>query len=270
MTIDIRSSFTTNVNTFTYWEGPKPDYIQLCHETQKRHNENNYGLFHSSCYTCLTPENLREFDCLKPYLDDEFYNSLHPAHRADIVRVKLLETYGGVWIDSDFISMNSFDTLINSSSRHHKLYYYRDSWQATNGILIAPPRHSIVVEWSRKIDCVFANLKRMKKVGNPYDGWCSFGADQLKVVLNVAIDSHQDLGWDRVQLIPYGDMHRYFQTEDQIKDSLRSQVWPGCYGYMLFNTGFPEWFKNLSREEILNGPWVISLLFRLALGLEKF
>jgi mannosyltransferase OCH1-like enzyme len=191
-----------------------------------------------------------------------------PAHRADIIRIKLLEKYGGVWIDSDFIAMNSFDTLIEVSQRRHTLFYYRDSWQATNGILITPPQHSMIIEWSRKIDCVYSNLKRLQRIPTPNDGWCSFGADQLKVCIENAIDNHQNLGWDRVQLIPYDQLHRYFIKNPP--HDLRDHAWPGCYGYMLFNTGFPDWFKKESAETILKESWLISLLFRLGLGLEKF
>lgn len=236
-----------------YWEGKKPDYIGLCHETLLRHNP---GM------VVHTPESIRELGFMNDYLDDPFYNLLCPAHRADIIRIKFLEKYGGFWIDSDFIACNSFDTLIRSSNLRNALYYYRDSWVATNGILIAPKYHSMIFEWSRKIDCVFANLKRY---GSPNIPWTSFGADQLKVVIDNAIDNHNDLGWDRVQLVSYHDVNRFFDIE-----SVRDKSWPGCYGYMLFNsTGIPKWFKELSETEILEGKWMISHLFRVALGLDK-
>jgi hypothetical protein len=245
---------------FTYWEGNCYGYIQLCHDTLKRHNKE---------FTLLTPDDVKNEPAMERFINDEYYNSLMPAHRADIIRIKYLEKYGGVWIDSDFIAMNSFDVLIEASTRLHSLYYYRDSWQATNGILIAPKNHSMIVEWSRKIDCVYSNLKRHNRIPNPNNNWCAFGADQLKVCIDNAIDRHQDLGWDRVQLIPYGDLSRYFLTRSNMSD-FRDIAWPGCYGYMLFNTGFPDWFKKVSKQEVMDGDWFITFLFKLALGLESF
>lgn len=244
---------------FTYWEGKKHGFIDLCHQTLAKHNDD---------FKVLTPEDIEKEPSMEPFLADPYYKILMPAHRADIIRIKLLEEYGGVWIDSDFIAMQSFDTLIEASNRKHALYYYRDSWQATNGILIAPPKHSMIVEWSRKIDCVYSNLKRLHTVPTTSKGWCTFGADQLKVCIENAIDNHQDLGWDRVQLIPYEELHKYFFKAPQ--HILRDYAWPGCYGYMLFNTGFPDWFKQEKAEDILKGDWLISLLFRISLGLEKF
>ena len=239
---------------FTYWEGTCPSYIQLCHETLKHHNPD---------FIVLSKEDVQECGFMQDLVNDEFYWKLMPAHRADLIRIRYLENYGGFWIDSDFIALNSFDLLEESSSRHHALYYYRDDWQATNGILIAPRRHSAIVEWSRNNTAVFANLKRMNAVPTPHDRWCSFGADQLKVVLVNAVDKCQDITRERIQPIPYHSMERYWSTQD-----VRGNAWPACYGYMLFNTGFPAWFKAVSREEIINGPWLISYLFRLGLGLE--
>lgn len=247
------------MNVFTYWEGNKHGYIDLCHQTIAKNNSN---------FILYTPDDIQKMDCMSEFVNDPYYKALMPAHRADIIRIKMLEQFGGVWIDSDFIAMNSFDTLLEASIRNHSLYYYRDNWQPTNGILIAPPKHSMIIEWSRKIDCVYSNLKRMNKIPNPTTEWCSFGADQLKVCIDNAIDRHQDLGWDRVQLISYYDIHKYFI--ENTPDQLRSMAWPGCYGYMLFNTGFPAWFKEKTQDEILNGRWLISLLFKLALRIEKF
>lgn len=240
---------------FTYWEGQCPAYITLCHETLARHNPD---------FVVLSKNDVDQADFMQDLVNDEFYWRLMPAHRADLIRIRYLEQFGGFWIDSDFIALNSFDVIAEASQRHHAMYYYRDDWQPTNGILFAPPKHSAIVEWSWKNTAVFANLKRMDALPTPHDRWCSFGADQLKVVLATAIDKCQDLTRERVQPIAYHSMERYWSTDD-----LRGNAWPACYGYMLFNTGFPQWFKGLSREEILSGPWLISYLFRLGLGLEQ-
>lgn len=239
---------------FTYWEGIKTPYINLCHKALKQHNPE---------FVVLTPESIRSEGLLPDLIDDPFYSSLMPAHRADLIRIRYLER-GGMWIDSDFIPMHSFDNIISASNRQHKLFYYSDDFQPTNGILSAPPAHSAVLEWSWKNTIVFANLKRMNKVPTTSDGWCSFGANQLAVVLRNSIDPCQDLTRERVQPIAYNDMHKYFDYND-----VKSAAWPAAYGYMLFNTGFPLWFKGKTEEEILTGTTLISYLFRLSLRLEK-
>ena len=248
-----------NNRVFTYWEGPKPDYIDLCHQTIRKANGN--------CFTVLTPESVGEYiDIPYYYYDDhyDYWNSLMPAHRADLIRVEVLSQFGGVWIDSDFIALNSFKPLIEASERNHALYYYHDGDRYTNGFLCAPFNHSMMIEWARNNFAVFLNLKTMGIVPSPNNRWTSFGADQLDAVREHAVDDHRDVSHRRIGPIRYRDMDRFFETEN-----LTGTVWGAAYGYMLFNTGFPEWFKKLDRDQILEGPWMISRLFRFALGLSQ-
>lgn len=237
---------------FTYWEGPKPDYISLCHQTLKRHNPD---------FTILTPADVREE--LKDLVDDPYYKALMPAHRADLIRIRYLR-HGGMWIDSDFIALHPFDNIRRSAEYYRRMYFYSDDFQPTNGILAAPKNHSAVLEWSWKNDAVYANLKRMNVLPTTSSRWCSFGADQLAVVLRNPLDPCQDLTRERVQPIPYDRMDLYFNNSD-----VKGVAWPAAYGYMLFNTGFPSWFKAKTEKEIISDNTLISYLFRLALGIEK-
>jgi Capsular polysaccharide synthesis protein len=247
------------MNVFTYWEGPKTAYIDLCHQTLRRHNgDDGFTVYSPDLVRQRATQHLRS-----TYLDDPYFSSLMPAHRADIIRVELLAAYGGCWIDSDFISMNSFSPLIRSARNRDALYYYSEKYGPTNGVLVSPSGHSMIVEWGQKNLSVFRNLKRMGIIPSPDDRWTSWGKDQLNVVIANSVDPHADLGWDRVQPISYEDLGRFFDTDD-----IDEKAWTGCYGYMLYNTMFPAWFKQLTHDEILSGPWLISELFRRALGTD--
>lgn len=239
---------------FTFWEGPKPAYISLCHKSLLRQNAGRARIYD---YSTL-PDYLQEFT------KDPFFHTLCLPHQADIIRVMLLEREGGMWVDSDFIHLNPMWPLVQTAERQHKLLYYAEKHGPTNGVLAAPPSHLIVSEWAKKIRAVYSNFKRRGRI--PTSGeWTSFGQDQMKVLLPIALEPHQDLGWDRVQLIDYYSKDRFFRAEN-----VKENAWPAAYGYMLFNSsGIPDWFRGLTEQQILNGPWLISYLFRLAFQLES-
>jgi len=241
------------MNGFAYWEGTKPAFIEMCHDLLLNRN-NGFRIY--------TEKDIREgvVGGMRDYVNEPLFWKLHPAHRADIIRIKALANNGGgFWVDSDFISLHSLMSLYNVALVQNKFLYYADSWGPTNGILFAPPGHSLILEWSRKIDAVFAGFVRRGEVPHSSQ-WTIFGADQMKVLLPIALEPVQDLGWDRVQLISYQKRDSMFET-----DNVKDRVWMAAYGYMLFNcTGIPDWFRTLNKEDILNGPWLISEIFRIA------
>lgn len=238
---------------FTYWEGPKPAFIEMCHELMEMHN---------IMFKVYTENDIRNgaVPGIEDYVNEPLFWKLHPAHRADIIRVKALHNNdGGYWVDSDFICLNNLNPLYDISFNTGKFLYYADSWGPTNGILFAPPGHSLITEWSRKIDAVFAGFVRRGEIPHSSQ-WTIFGADQMRVLLPIALEPVQDLGWDRVQLISYQKRESMFET-----DNVKDKAWMAAYGYMLFNTtGIPDWFRTLNKQDILNGPWLISEIFRIA------
>jgi hypothetical protein len=244
-------------NVWTFWEGSRPAYIELCHDTLRKHvAEKDLHILDYEGVRKWLPE----LD-----IDDPYWRSMMYAHQADIIRVKLLEKYGGTWIDADYICLNPFTPLLQTAGRGY-LLYYKDGHRPTNGILIARRDHPIISEWSRKLDCVYRNHRRLGIHCDPFHRWTAYGGDQMEAVLRNALEPHADIDWDRVQLIPYKQLSRFFEADGCLED----KIWPGAYGYMLFNTGFPDWFKGLSRDQVLTGPWVISLIFQYALRMKDY
>ena len=64
-------------------------------------------------YTYLTPENISKF--LEPTTFPQFFSKMIKAQQADYIRIKLLATYGGWWLDTGMIVHSStlFDTFLD-------------------------------------------------------------------------------------------------------------------------------------------------------------
>lgn len=57
----------------------------------------------------ITDENVKDFIKDIP----EYFSKLCPAHQADFVRVNVICDFGGIWLDSDTIVMESLDSLFD-------------------------------------------------------------------------------------------------------------------------------------------------------------
>ena len=240
---------------WTYWDGPVPAYIELCWETMRRH-ERDVRLVSAGTLESLTG--------FKP---DNYFMEMKPAHRADIARVLLLRGYGGCWLDSDFIMLNNFEPLFRLADDGAFLCYHEHADHPTNGLIVAAKGNMVVEEWHRKVQAVYQNHRLMQTPPQNLP-WTSFGADQLKVIWRNRVTPWVDLGFERVQLVPFEQKARFF-TRYPTRKQARLQVWTASYGYMLFNNMFPAHFKSMSRQEILEGDMMISSLFRVALGMEE-
>lgn len=97
----VRSATEERPPVWSYWEGARPDWLELCQATVRRHHPNVVILNRRSF-----AELHRESDRPLPPL-----NQLRPCQRADYVRVFVLAMYGGIWIDADSIVFKPLDPL---------------------------------------------------------------------------------------------------------------------------------------------------------------
>lgn len=74
-----------------------PKLVQVCTESVKEHNK-------ARKVTLITGKNLNEYLSLPDYVLDKYKRGIIPhAQFADIIRLMLLEKYGGVWIDATML-----------------------------------------------------------------------------------------------------------------------------------------------------------------------
>jgi len=160
---------TQKNNVFLYWVGNEPTLIKILRNLIYLHSTNGNG------YTV----HLINHDNIKQYIDilPEYFYILCPAHQADYVRVNVLCDYGGLWLDSDTIVIESLDNLFDIINKQNGFFIKENNCILWNGIFGSKPQTSLMLEWKQKMQ----NILDIKK--NTIS-WAEIGCDMLQSIFN--------------------------------------------------------------------------------------
>jgi mannosyltransferase OCH1-like enzyme len=237
-----------------YWETlpgkTKPGYIDLCIDSVKF----NCG----KCFNIIVLDNITIYDYL-PEIKNIDFSNLNLPQKVDYYRYALLEKYGGVWLDADILVIKCicpfYEKLSNSDyvgfGCGHDLEVCRKN----------PYGYSRPLNWfmiSKKntpfIKCVKnkAYNKIIKANKNnqklPYH---SIG----KVILQQCYEElNSENNWNYAH-IP-SKCQEFDNEGNKLNNIMIDFNWKDCEKerifFPLYNTapGYPDWFKNLSVEEL--------------------
>ena len=136
---------TENV-IWQYWEtrGEKPAYIDGFHEIARRNSGVRIVL--------VTPETL---DSYLPDIEPEIFRIEDVAHKADMIRTRLVMRHGGMWLDSDAVVLGDLNWLFERLKDHEFVGFNNACrlqrerpWVRVNCFL-SRPNGTIVSEWVR-------------------------------------------------------------------------------------------------------------------------
>lgn len=221
---------------FTFWEGQMPAYIRLCLETW-RFPFHVINFFNLGDYTDLPVEPLRRFSL--PQI-------------ADCVRVHVLRDQGGVWLDADTVMLSDrlpeTDMIGDPAER-----------TVTIGYLRARERHTALYDaWAAYQDRVIAD---------PGSGthWSVVGND----FADPYVREHREITiapvracWPETYMIkgPGARFEKYlefyFQSAFGLGELRRTDM------LMLHNSWSPDWYRQLSRREVLRNTCTLSNILR--------
>jgi hypothetical protein len=160
------------LNVWTYWEGPKPLYIDVCLKSIAERCEGCKVII-------LTPDTLPEL----PTLNANWKRLYGPAQRADALRAGLLYHYGGLWVDADTIMLRSPLEAITRSieSMIYPVECYYSAWtnppyRVLNGYIYCKQYSEVAAHWLGNVN---ATLER----GATYGGWTMLGEHCLTPVI---------------------------------------------------------------------------------------
>lgn len=223
---------------FTFWEGEKPSYIELCMETWK------------FPYTELTYDNLGNYTDMP----SDMLKGFTLAQVADWVRVHVLRDNGGYWIDADTIILT--DNLPNAT-----ILGYPKTRQNTIGMLHTDAHSEMFTKWAEYQDNI---LQRMQ----PPQIWSIMGNDFTDDYLleHTEIEIGEiDRMWPEVYMIG-GNRPRmqkyidfYFEQSQHLSDIKDTDM------LMLHNSWTPQWYKALNKDAILSVDCTLSNILREAI-----
>ena len=238
-----------------YWETmkgkKKPAYIDLCYDS----------LLHN-CKDCfdIILLNERNIHTYLPNINTRI-SSLSIPHKTDYYRYALLEKYGGIWIDADIIVTRCLSPLYKQLLHSNKDYMgfgcgrNRKScslnpdgkYNPTNWLMMSKPK-------SKFMKCVKNNAQNViQEKGNDFS-YHEIGKLGLQKFIEEIQDKYND--WDYIH-IP-STCQEYDDKGHKLNNIMTPYDIKKCsskrYFFPLYNTapGYPEWFKNLSKDDLLN------------------
>ena len=235
---------------WTYWEGPCPDYIQVCLETIRRW-----------CNVRVLGRD--DFEVLWREDRDLSIDRLYVAHRADFIRAYLVHHYGGAWIDADCIVLRPIAPLADSLTTHDLIYYREPAGSIASNFFIANAGTPVTRSY---YEAVVAHLRAQLPIN-----WLEIGS----VPLTSAIEMHPTfahlLRTEAIMPISWTDSQRFLDPvpREALEDATRGGGGlhnHSAFCYMLSNHSMPAAIKTMSRSEILSTPIFLSYLINMALS----
>jgi hypothetical protein len=229
---------TEPLNVWTYWEGMRPPYIDLCLRTMARACAESGVSFRQ-----LGADSVDQF--LKPGVLHENYRILTAVGpKVSAIRAALLAYHGGWWWDADTIALRSPTALMRRYPRATMLYmtWTRLPLRILNGYIYAAKGCPAASEWLAAVNRMLAEEPERA------NRWLELGEKTLTPLLRdrddcaevprqlfLPIDIDSDVGeffWRenpfrylREDAICYGLNHSWFWAHRQREMCVPSNEW---------------------------------------------
>lgn len=252
-------------NIFTYWENKNGrtepySHIKLCFETMQKHFK-NYN------FVILTPETIKKY---LPEMRSDL-NNLMIAQKVDYYRVALLSKYGGIWIDADTIVLRNLDEVFDKLDNGYDFVGFGCTGQKCfNGY----PLPSNGVMGSRQngllMNCCLNKLNKMLDSNNTDYEYFDLGKKVIWDCMDELVDYdyyHFPSEYDGSRDIDGYWIHSPNHLSEKSTKLLNEDkaFFIFLANYELMNDDNNKWFLNMGINEILNGKWWISALYRKSL-----
>ncbi len=185
-----KKSATPKLPVWFYWEGKRPQWIELCHQTIVANSPET---------RFLTPEIFAEMwteDC------DIDLSHLYVAHRADFIRAYLLAKFGGLWIDADCIVTQDLSGLIEKLGEVDFIAHRERSGYFANCFMGAKKDSVIAAELYARI-CRF--LRENRRIS-----WLEIGSKPLTEILHTTDAPFLEIECERIQPICWSQPEKFF------------------------------------------------------------
>lgn len=120
------------------WVGKKqmhPECIKAMDTWKQKHPDWEYKLW--------TDEDIDSFDWTNKEL---FLSIQNPGAKSDVWRYEILNKYGGLYIDVDFVCLKPFDLFHENLSFYSSFLGDAHEYLCANGIFACTPNHPILIE----------------------------------------------------------------------------------------------------------------------------
>lgn len=256
-----------------YWENitnkPRPVYLDLCQDTIMKNCSNSFNVI------VLNERSVKRY---LPELRLDLNKKLSVQQKADYIRYALLSQYGGVWFDSDICCLRNIKPLVEKLQTHDYVGFgcHNDECSKTMNGYPYPTNWAMI---SRR-NSIYMNkcLKNADLLLNS-NNKDYFKKHYFVLGRNLMFKTYMDLNKNNnyqyyhhtsrcVERDSKGSKitNKRLLSNEKIDDKCKKSF----YFVPLYNTapGFPKWFKNASRDDILKSQYLVSRLIRQALNIQ--
>lgn len=240
-----------------YWENKPgyshPPYLELALETIQR-NSGNYEVV---VLDEKSVDNYIEIPATVKRLE-------HIAHKADYIRFQLLYKYGGVWLDSDMILLRNIDDAVEPYIQKYDFISCGIEHLKPSIWFMACKKDCEIL--GEQKDIVNEVLRKKSRRTLPFAKiklkWSQIGYDILwKITDKYEYHCHE---FNMFAPTVWNEWETFNKTDISVDDYLSHNP----FGITLYNEKMFDTYKDLSREEILEGDTLLSKLFRRALNIS--
>jgi hypothetical protein len=244
---------STNIDNkpylWQYWEGLKPDYIDLCMKTVDIHCSDDFNIVR------LNSTNIKEY---LPELDqyEDKINKLIIPHKVDIYRIMLLYKYGVMYMDADIITLRNPKEILNKLNSYDFVGFGCTGYQCTDGY--GKPSNWLLV--SKPNTLLMKNV--LNQILSKLDNTTEFEYHDLgKMIIWEELDKmmkdgykyyhyNNDINGIRDKDGYWVDSSRIFSDEKIEYNNEKDMIF-----LVLYNSGITDQIKKMSREDILRQDW---------------
>ena len=130
-------------NIFLYWVGKEYKLISILRNLIYFHSTHGKGYK----VNLITDENINEY--IKD-IPDYFYHFC-PSFKADFVRVNVICDYGGIWLDSDTLVLDTLDTLFDIIENKNGFFIKENNEILCNGVFGSQKNTDLMTEWKKQM-----------------------------------------------------------------------------------------------------------------------
>ena len=235
---------TETRNIYLYWIGKDYKLISILRNLIYLHSTNGIGYN----IILITDKNVNDYIKNIP----DYFNKLCPAHQADFVRVNVICDYGGIWLDSDTLVVDTMDTLFDIIEKKSGFFIRENNEILWNGIFGSKPNTPLMIKW--KTEMINILDKTQGKIG-----WADIGCDLLQSIYNENPSLYNDCtifdGLDNLYPVNWNNCKTEFI--DKPYDNYRQIVRKYQPLVVLVNIVYKS-LENKTEKEILEGTMPIN------------
>src|SRR3984957_10438430 len=235
---------------WAYWEdGPHASldaYLDLCLETIERHAPPSElrGLSRQDVVAWLPSIDLERWETLPA-----------PNYRSDYVRSRVLQRYGGIWIDVDTVALAPLSQLLAELDDTGMVCFGKELGRFFGGLCAAAPDTEFVDGWVEGQDRALSRRADLSAL--PY----------AALAQDVTWELARRLPWkalpmERVAPVPWYEWRRFFSRLESPRRLLEGDP----ITVVLWNVVMGPILRDQSRAELLKSHTLLSRLLRIGLG----